>query len=113
MRGKRHRMGMSRPRVNKPISRQSTHAIASPEENIQDAELFMRTNQMSEQNATLMLEKFRLTRLFRRQFISDSKNSATVILNRYPRLQDMFEAVSFITTSLLPHFVSLIAWHFR
>nr|CAH0103416.1 unnamed protein product [Daphnia galeata] len=40
-----------------------------------------------------MLAKFVLTRPSRREFIEKGNNAATTILNRYPRLKDMKEAI--------------------
>ena len=44
-----------------------------------------------------MLEAIQITRIFRRDFIENTKNlSSTLLLNKYPRLKDMPEAVLMI-----------------
>jgi hypothetical protein len=48
-----------------------------------------------------MLAKFVLTRPSRQEFIEKGNNADTTILNRYPRLKDMKEAVSLFALQVL------------
>ena len=63
----------------------------------------MRTTALDEaskpnNNRVKMLEAIQITRKFRRDFIENTKNlSSTLLLNKYPRLKDMPEAVLMIT----------------
>lgn len=79
------------------IERDSTQATP---EDILSAEKFMREHVLDSHdkrnnNRQEMLEKFVLTRQARREFIAKEKTAATTILNKYPRLKDMQEAVRF------------------
>ena len=98
-------MGISRPRLTIAETRERTAAVGPLSgDDIQEAELFMRTTPLTDQNDAVMLEKFRYTRASRRQFISDKGNTATVILSKYLRLQDMFEAVGKFNSYSHAHF---------
>lgn len=57
---------------------------------------WMRKTPLTQANRNEMLEKFKACRPKRRQLVesSDSKINGTYILNRFPRLMDLFEAVS-------------------
>lgn len=66
---------------------------------VESAERFMRSQPLdketkSNNNRSDMLMKFQITRDSRRSFINNYKNvDATTVLNKYPRLKDMKEAV--------------------
>ena len=80
-------------------SRVELDASLATNEDILAAEKFMREQVLDSQdkrnnNREEMLEKFVLTHQSRRKFIK-GKVAATTILNKYPRLKDMKEAVCF------------------
>lgn len=71
-----------------------------PECTITEAENFMRRTPPTKSNKSQMLENFVLTRKQRSDFVMDKSNSATTILNRYPRLKDNLEMVIVSTVVL-------------
>lgn len=69
------------------------------DEDILQAERFMRNTPLDppekrNSNRCQMLHYFRITRPSRRRFIAEKKVASSVVLNKYPRLKDMQEAVS-------------------
>ena len=63
-------------------------------EEIEEAEKFMRHNPVSSTNTAVMLQKFRMTREQRRKFIEDKTSTATSVLQKYPLLVNLKEAVN-------------------
>ena len=59
-----------------------------------------------------MLAKFVLTRPSRQEFIEKGNNADTTILNRYPRLKDMKEAVSWFALQVLIIIFKKLYWFF-
>jgi hypothetical protein len=66
---------------------------------VKSHEDWMRKTPLTQSNQKEMLEKFIACRSSRRQVIEsdDQKVNGTYILNRYPRLMDLYEAVSDIS----------------
>lgn len=84
-------------------------------EEILIAEKYMREEVLNSEdkrnnNREEMLAKFVLTRPSRREFIEKGNNAATTILNRYPRLKDMKEAVSFFSFQVLMIIFKKLYW---
>ena len=86
-------------------------------EEILIAEKYMREEVLNSEdqrnnNREKMLAKFVLTRPSRREFIEKGNNADTTILNRYPRLKDMKEAVSLFALQVLIIIFKKLYWFF-
>ena len=86
-------------------------------EEILIAEKYMREEVLNSEdqrnnNREKMLAKFVLTRPSRQEFIEKGNNAATTILNRYPRLKYMKEAVSLFALQVLIIIFKKLYWFF-
>ena len=79
--------------------------VTYSEEEIKEAEKYMRHNPVDVSNTAVMLLKFQITREQRRKFVESKNSTTTLVLQKYPLLLNLKEAVSFIIQDL--HFKAL------
>jgi hypothetical protein len=80
----------------------------TPEEEFKRAIDFMRRTPATRENLKEMRAKFALTRPKRIQMVKKKTNTASQILQRFPRLCDMFEAVFCFNLHFYPSFSNVL-----